>query len=105
MRYSANGKAIAKFALAVNYGYGEKKTTEFVNIVLFGEQAERVSQYITKGKSIYVQGRLQTRTWDDDQGVKHYMTEIIGNQVELLSKNEGGERKPTEEEWDDLPFD
>lgn len=89
LRYLASGMAKAEFSLAVNgrrrgqSGDWEEQT-EWFNIVMFGETAERVSQYITKGKSVYVEGRLQTRSWDDDQGQRHYRTEVIVNTLQLL---------------------
>jgi len=94
LRYTANGTAQSQFSLAVNFRRrgvsGEmEEATEWFNIVLFREQAERISQYITKGKMLYVEGRLQTRTWDDDQGQKHYRTEVVANQVEFLGSREG----------------
>ncbi len=94
LRYTANGTAQSQFSLAVNYrrraASGDwEEATEWFNIVVFGDQAERTSQYITKGKQLYVEGRLQTRTWDDDQGVKHYRTEVIANQILFLSGREG----------------
>lgn len=95
LRYTANGTAQAKFSLAVNFRRRGQSgdfedATEWFNIILFREQAEKVSQYITKGKQVYVEGRLQTRSWDDDQGVKHYMTEVVANQIQLLGSREGG---------------
>jgi len=95
MRYTANGTAQTQFSLAVNSRRrgqsGEwENQTEWFNIVMFGDRAERVSQFITKGKSLYIEGRLQTRNWDDDQGVKHYRTEVIANQIEFLDRREGG---------------
>jgi len=95
MRYTANGTAQAQFSMAVNSRRrgqtGEwENHTEWFNIVMFGDRAERVSQFITKGKSLYIEGRLQTRNWDDDQGVKHYRTEIIANQIEFLDRRDGG---------------
>jgi single-strand DNA-binding protein len=95
LRYTANGTAQAQFSLAVNFRRrgtsGEfEDATEWFNIVLFREQAEKLSQYITKGKALYVEGRLQTRTWDDDQGQKHYRTEVVANQIQLLGSREGG---------------
>jgi single-strand DNA-binding protein len=95
MRYTANGTAQAKFSLAVNWrrraqsGDWEEQT-EWFNIVMFGDRAERMSQYVTKGKSLYIEGRLQTRTWDDDQGVRHYLTEVIANDVRFLDRRESG---------------
>lgn len=96
LRYTANGIPQASFSLAVNNRRrgqsGEwEDNTEWFNVILFRDQAERLSQYITKGKSLYVEGRLQTRTWDDDQGQKHYRTEVIANTIQLLGGREGGQ--------------
>jgi len=96
LRYLASGMAKAEFSLAVNgrrrgqSGDWEEQT-EWFNIVMFAETAERVSQYITKGKSVYVEGRLQTRSWDDDQGARHYRTEVIVNTLQLLGGRGGDE--------------
>ena len=95
LRYLANGTAQAQFSLAVNRNYrgpdGEwKEETEWFNIVAWRDLAERLSQNVTKGKQVYVEGRLQTRTWDDDQGTKHYRTEVIANSVLLLGAREPG---------------
>ena len=95
LRYAASGTAMSTFSLAVNSrrrgqsGDWEDQT-EWFNIILFREQAERISQYITKGKQLFIEGRLQTRTWDDDQGVKHYRTEVVANNVVLLGGRDGG---------------
>jgi single-strand DNA-binding protein len=96
LRYTSSGTPQSQFSLAVNNRRknqtGEwEDQTEWFNIVLFGDTAERVSQYITKGKQLYVEGRLQTRTWDDDQGVKHYRTEVIANSLQLLGSREAGQ--------------
>ncbi len=95
LRYLANGTAQAQFSLAVNRSYRGpdnewKEETEWFNIVAWRDLAERLSQSVTKGKQFYVEGRLQTRTWDDDQGTKHYRTEVIANSVLSLSPREGG---------------
>jgi single-strand DNA-binding protein len=96
LRYTSSGTPQSQFSLAVNNRRknqaGEwEDQTEWFNIIIFGDQAERVSQYITKGKQLYVEGRFQTRNWDDDQGVKHYRTEVIVNTVQLLGGREGGQ--------------
>ncbi len=96
LRYLSTGTPKSEFSLAVNNRRknpaGEwEEQTEWFNIALFGDQAERISQYITKGKSLYVEGRLQTRNWDDDQGVKHYRTEVIANTIQLLGGRESGQ--------------
>jgi single-strand DNA-binding protein len=96
LRYMATGTPQCKFSLAVNNNRRNQQTnewetqTEWLNILIWGDTAERVSQYITKGKSLYIEGRLQTRSWDDDQGQKHYMTEVVANSVQLLDRREGG---------------
>ena len=113
LRYLANGTPQSLFSLAVNNRRKNKQTgeyedeTEWFNVIIFGDTAERISQYITKGKSIYVEGRLQTRTWDDDQGQKHYKTEVIAQSVQLLGSREGdtGERPSTASQPESLPFE
>lgn len=111
MRYTANGNAMATFSMAVNSNRrnqsGEWETeTEWFNVVLFGDRAERQAQYITKGKSLYVEGRLRTRTWDDDQGQRHYRTEVIANAVQLLDRRGegGGGGGGTDDGWGDSSF-
>jgi len=105
LRYLANGTAQASFSLAVNRNYrgadGEwKEETEWFNIVAWRDLAERLSQSVTKGKQVYVEGRLQTRTWDDDQGVKHYRTEVIANSVLLLGSRDGQAGAGGGGDWD-----
>ena len=109
LRYMANGTPQAKFSLAVNSrvkrGEEWEDQTEWLNVVIWGDTAEKLSQYITKGKQLYVEGRLQTRSWDDDQGVKHYMTEVVANSVQLLGQREGTAAPKREtQDFDDLPF-
>lgn len=106
LRYLANGTPQAKFSLAVNRNFrgpdGEwKEETEWFNIVVWRDLAERISQNVTKGKQIYVEGRLSTRTWDDDQGVKHYMTEVIANDLKVLERREPGQAGGGGDEWGD----
>lgn len=114
LRYMANGNAQAQFSVAVNHNKRNPKTneweseTEWFNVVMWGDQAERQSQYIAKGTQVYVEGRLQTRSWEDDKGEKHYRTEVVANHVQTLGKREGGEKPYTrggDFEADDLPFE
>lgn len=92
LRYLASGLAKLDWSLAVNYRRGETNETEWVNCVWFGERAEKLAQYLVKGTSLYVEGRLNTRTWDDDGGKRHYRTEIVVNTVQLLGGRHGGEQ-------------
>jgi single-strand DNA-binding protein len=95
LRYMASGTPQSKFSLAVNNRRRNQTTnewedqTEWFNILIWGDQAERVSQYITKGKQLYIEGRLQTRSWDGDDGQKHYMTEVVANTIQLLGSRAG----------------
>ena len=87
LRYTAGtGKAVVSFSIAVNEGYGDKKTTQFFNITSFG--AEKVADYLTKGTKVLIRGRLRNNSYEKD-GVKHYTTEIIAENyggIELLGK-------------------
>lgn len=113
LRYAANGNAMASFSLAVNSRKKGKSgewedETEWFNVTLFKEQAERLSEHIVKGKPLYVEGRLQTRSWSDDQGVKHYKTEVIANSVLLLGGRDGEPKRTAPQgdiDVDDLPFE
>ncbi len=122
LRYSKTGSALAGFSLAVNNrkrgDNGEwEDQTEWFNIRLFGDTAEKLSQYITKGKPIYVEGRLQTRTWDDQEGVKRTSIEVLANSIQLLGGRDDADgdspaprqasapKKKANEGWDDLPFE
>lgn len=111
LRYTTSGTAQAQFSLAVN---GRKKNsagewedeTEWFNVVLWREQAEKLAQYITKGKQLYVEGRLQTRSWSDDQGEKHFRTEVIAQSIQLLGSGGGGRQESSPvAAADDLPWD
>jgi len=77
-----SGIKVCSFSLATNRTYkdkdgAKKDQTDFHNIVAFGKQAELIAQYLKKGRSIFAEGRLTTRSWDDQAGVKHYRTEVI----------------------------
>ncbi|PID83128.1 single-stranded DNA-binding protein [Candidatus Campbellbacteria bacterium] len=90
-----NGTSVLNFSVATNYVYKDQagnkvENTEFHNVVSFGKQAQTVAQYFVKGQEIYVEGRLQTRSWDDkDSGKKMYRTEILLNNFEFGAKPMG----------------
>src|SRR3989344_2215770 len=88
LRSLPSGKAVVNFAVATNSQWKDKdgakrENTEFHNVVVFGRQAELVAQYLKKGRSVFVEGRLQTRSWDDASGVKKYRTEIIADRIQF----------------------
>lgn len=87
IRALPSGSNVANFAVATNRVYkdanGQKQeAVEFHNVVFFGRQAEVAGQYLKKGRPVFVEGRMQTRTWDKD-GVKHYRTEVIGERFQF----------------------
>ncbi len=95
LRSLPSGNAVANFAVATNRVWKDKEGTkredaEFHNIVTFGRQAEIVSQYLRKGSSVFIEGRLQTRSWDDANGVKKYRTEIVADRVQFGPRGSGG---------------
>jgi len=97
VKYTPQGTPVAKFSLATNERYKDKDgnwqdRTEWHNIVLWQRLAEIAGEYLKKGGKVYIEGRLQTHSWDDKQsGQKKYMTEIIGNDIVLLGgRGEGG---------------
>lgn len=95
VRYTANGMAVANVSIAVNYKANGEEMVEWVNLVFWDKVAEIAGKYVTKGKPIFVQGRLQTRKWKDKEGVERYSTEIVVNQLQLLGgkdDDEGGGR-------------
>ena len=89
LRNLATGRAVTQFGLATNEYVRSQEKSEFHNVVTWGKLAEICGQYLTKGQQVAVEGRLQTRSWDDDRGVRHWKTEVVGDRVEML----GGRRK------------
>ena len=102
MRYTPSGKPVTTFTVAVsrswNSGDGERHTeTEWFNIVAWGNLAETCKQYLTKGQLVYIEGRLQTRKWEDKEGQKHSSVEVVANEMTMLSdRREGNHNNNTE---------
>ncbi len=94
VRYTQSGKVVANFSLATTetWGTGEdrREQTEWHNIVVWGRQAEHVGQYLNKGRRVYVEGRLQTRKWQDRDGNNRYTTEVVAQNVVFLDPRGGG---------------
>ena len=93
MRYTPSGKPVTTFTVAVSRSWssadGERHSeTEWFNIVAFGNLAETCKNFLTKGKQVYIDGRLQTRRWDDKEGVKHSIVEIVANEMIMLDRRE-----------------
>ena len=121
VRYTqTNNTLVASFSLAVNRRFarqGEERQADFINIVAWSKTGEFCSKYFSKGQQVGIIGRIQTRNWDDDQGQKHYITEVIAEEAyfaESQKDNNGNaenqdtvnpdEFQVTENTDDDLPF-
>ena len=89
LRYTEGGKAVGSFSLAVNDG----DNATWINVVAWEKLAEIISQYATKGKQIYISGRLANREWEDKEGNKRTTTEIVAREMQLLGTKGDGEKK------------
>lgn len=113
-RYTTSGNAVANFNLATNETWrnsdGElEDKTEWHRCVMFGKRAESAKDLLQKGRLLYVEGRLQTRQWEDKDNIKRYTTEVVVGMFTLLgSRPDGGSsgnvKEPDAAEEDDLPF-
>ena len=94
-RYTqTNNTLVASFTLAVNRRFakpGEERQADFINIVAWSKLGEFCSKYFKKGQQVGIIGRMQTRTWDDDQGVKHYITEVVAEEAYFADSKRDGE--------------
>jgi single-strand DNA-binding protein len=94
LRYTQNGQAVANFTLATNETWTDKsgervERTEWHRIVVWGKMAESCGQYLSKGRTVYIEGRIQTREWEDKDGNKRYTTEINAQTVQFLGGPRG----------------
>jgi len=114
MRYTPSGRPVTTFNVATSRSWnsadGERHTeTEWFNVVTWGSLAEICKQYLTKGQQVYVEGRLQTRRWDDNDGVKHTSIEIVASEMMILGERRDGNHGVSgdadiEEIEDEFPF-
>jgi single-strand DNA-binding protein len=113
LRFTSSGSALAKFGLAVNRKYkaGEEWKEEvcFVDITVWGKQAENCAEYLSKGRPVFIDGRLQFSTWETDDGQKRNKLEVVANSVQFLGQGGGGKpgMQPDMEDApikDDIPF-
>ncbi|MBI2350124.1 MAG: single-stranded DNA-binding protein [Deltaproteobacteria bacterium] len=102
VRFTANGRAVARFPIATSEVWNDaegnrQERTEWHNIVVWGKQGESCGQYLAKGRQVFVEGSIRTRTYDDKSGNKRYITEIVAQRVRFLGGG-GGTRVATEPE-------
>jgi single-strand DNA-binding protein len=114
-KYTANNTAVCSFTLAVNRRFskpGEERQADFIPVVAWEKQAEFCGKHFTKGQQVGVIGRLQVRTWDDNEGKKHYATEVVAEEAYFADSKKEGQQKPQEkhsqsnsdEDPEELPF-
>ena len=119
VRYTqTNNTLVASFSLAVNRRFAREgeQQADFINIVAWSKTGEFVSKYVKKGQQVAVIGRLQTRNWDDEQGQKHYVTEVVAEEVYFADSKKDNSEEPenvnqaeldvnvVNSSHDDLPF-
>lgn len=130
IKYTANGTAVANFSIATNRVWkndaGENiEKTDWHRVIAWRKTAEIIEKYLKKGSQVYIDGHLETRTWDDEKGVKRYLTEVIVEQLVMLGSNSNGgssniplpdeppesntgnkqnDSEQSKDEADDLPF-
>ncbi len=119
VRYGQSGTAVANLSVATSYKpkNGDEET-EWHRVVLFGRTAEVAQQYLFKGSKVYIEGRNRTRKWQDNAGQDRWTTEVLGWEMQMLSKPEGGTTRPAPQQgqpepaqqqavddgFDDIPF-
>ena len=130
LRYTQNGTAVCQLSVATTRAYTNRNTnnrveeTEWHRVVVWGKQGEHCNQYLSKGRQVYVEGRLQTRSYEDKEGIKRYSTEVVADTVQFLGgggrgasapqsddqgppgggEPPGGDYVPSEPGDDDIPF-
>ena len=109
MRYTPSGRPVTTFSVATTRSWttsdGERrKETEWFNVVAWGGLAEICNQYLTKGQQVYIEGRLQTRRWEDSEGKKHSSTEIVANEMIILGDRREGQGSDQEDDNDNEEF-
>lgn len=96
IRYTAAGKAVASFSIAVNEGYGENQKATFIPIVAWDKLAEICGNNLSKGRKILVEGRMQVRNYEGKDGMKRYVTEVIAQNVEFMDSKK---QEPKTDQW------
>ncbi|HHX31803.1 MAG TPA: single-stranded DNA-binding protein [Bacteroidales bacterium] len=108
LRYLGNGTPVASFTLAVDRVFKNKdgnREADFINIRVWRKQAENVAQYTGKGSLVAVAGRIQTRNYENKEGKRVYITEVVADEVHFLSTNKSNRAEKEYEDKDLIPFD
>ncbi len=109
LRYTGSNTAVATFSIAVNRNFSNQngeREADFINIVVWRKQAENVKNYLSQGSQVAIDGRIQTRSYDDQQGQKRYVTEVVADNVEFLgSKNSSSASSSSSSSKEPTPYD
>ena len=110
LRHTSSGMAVCQINVAISRRatQGKDPEADFINVVVWDKQAENVARYLTKGRQVAVEGRIQTRSYDNNEGKKTYVTEVIANNVEFLGSGSDSPRQqsiPDENPFDGMPMD
>mgnify|MGYP002868225563 CR=1 FL=1 len=106
LRHTTSGTAVCQINVAISrrMGAGREPETDFINVVVWDKQAENVSKYLAKGRQVAVEGRIQTRNYDNNEGKKVYVTEVVATNVEFLGSASDSSRTPSSMP-EENPFD
>ena len=110
LRHTSSGMAVCQINVAISRrtGAGREPETDFINVVVWDKQAENVSKYLAKGRQVAVEGRIQTRSYGNNEGKRTYITEVVANNVEFLGSASDSSRTqnmPEENPFDSMPID
>ena len=110
LRHTSSGMAVCQINVAISRraAQGSEPQADFINVVVWDKQAENVARYLSKGRQVAVEGRIQTRSYDNSEGKKTYVTEVVANNVEFLGSvgdNPKAQNGPEENPFDAMPVD
>ncbi len=102
-RYTPDGMGICKFTVAIDDGYGEKKKTNFIPVTVFGKQAESCEKFLAKGRMVAVEGKIQTGSYEKQDGTKVFTTDVIANRVQFIDFGKKDGENANQGVVDDIP--
>ena len=107
LRHTTSGTAVCQINVAISrpVAQGNEPQTDFINVVVWNKQAENVAKYLAKGRQIAVEGRIQTRNYDNNEGKRTYVTEVIASNVEFLGSANDNNRVVNNDSFNENPFD
>ena len=107
LRHTGSGTAVCQINVAISrpVAQGSEPQTDFINVVVWNKQAENVARYLSKGRQIAIEGRIQTRNYDNNEGKRTYVTEVIASNVEFLGSANDNRTNNTMDNFNDNPFD